>query len=101
MKTGNYQIPFDQHGNQMHYPDEWCGKKVRWQDNAPFEDSLTYVGYRRGRPAAYFVFHRVGGAEVIVFLKDFESMVPLMSKGVIAGKFAHTKRGTNYGTKLV
>ena len=99
-KTGQYQIPFCE-GNQIHYPEYQRGKPYEMIDNFIFTGTLKYYEYRRGRSAAYFVFTRSAGEFVTVFLKDFEGMVPLMVNGLIAGEFTFTKRGRNYGCKLV
>ena len=101
MAKANYQIPFDSDGNQLHYPESWRPGGVQWRDNAPFNATLSYSEYSRGRSAAYFIFKREDGREVTVFLKDFESMVPHMVKGTITGTFQFTKRGMNYGCQLV
>ena len=97
---GDYQIPYTKHGDQRHYPEEWCGGLV-WRDNEVFEDTLTFDGYMRGRSAAYLVFKRASsGTTVVVFLSDFEAMVPAMVRGEIVGRFTFTKKGQNYGCKL-
>lgn len=100
MKTGDYEIPFDKEGNQLHYSNGWTEPSY-WAKNVPFEDVLTYAAYRRGRSAAYFEFTRANGKSVTVFLKDFEGMIPRMTAGAVAGTFVFTKRGQNYGAKLV
>jgi hypothetical protein len=107
-KTGNYRIPFDRDGNQQHYPERWyVGKYPNhkpegpdWRDNEPFDDTLTYSGYRRGRSAAYFEFTRSDGKAVTMFLKDFEGLIRQMVSGKVSGRFVFTKRGQNYGVKL-
>lgn len=100
-KVGDYPIPFDtRSGDQLHYA--YAGQKfVEWCDNAPFEDELTYAGYDRGRSAAYFSFTRKNGAAVTVFMKELEGMIPHMVRGKVAGVFQFTKRGENYGARLV
>jgi hypothetical protein len=109
MPNGDYQIPFDNRGNQQHYPQGWYVGEYpnhkpagpEWRDNAPFEDALRFVGYRRGRSAAYFAFQRSDGTEVTMFLKDFEAAVPIMERGLVRGKFQFIKRGQNYGVRLL
>lgn len=101
MAKGEYKIPFDGDGNQLHYPEKWCQGGLHWHDNAPFATTLTYDGYSRGRSAAYFDFKDRHGKSVVVFLKDFETMVPHMVNGGITGTFQFTKRGQNYGCQLV
>lgn len=98
-KTGTYQIPFDENGNQQHYPDDWR-HKITWEDNHEFDDTLTFIGYNRGRSAANFDFRRGDGRKVTFFLKEFEEIVPHMVHGEVAGTFTFIKRGQNYGTRM-
>lgn len=102
----DYKIPFDIDGNQQHYPENRYrdGKIIEpnFRDNEEFKDTLIYDGYSRGRSAAYFNFERKStGTNVTVFLTDFEDMIPVMINGEITGRFTYTKRGQNYGVKLV
>lgn len=99
-KRGEYEIPVDKDGNQLHYPDSWGANGCAWRQNEEFEDTLTYQGYRRGRSAAYFEFRRKSGAKVTMFLKDFESAIPKMVRGKIGGRWTFCKRGANYGVQL-
>lgn len=116
-KPGNYLIPFDKNGNQMH----WAANEVtvrqfrekygadcyypdaaaEWRTNEPFEDTLTYESYGRGRSAAYFTFTRSDGAEVSVFMTDLDSMMPHVHAGKVTGRFAFQKRGQNYGCTML
>lgn len=101
-KTGDYKVPFDQAGNQLHWADpngNWP-RDVVWEQNAPFEDVLTYKGYARGRSAAYLEFERQRGTTVGVFLSDFDKIAPLMVRGRIEGTFIFAKKGQNFGCKL-
>jgi hypothetical protein len=108
-KVGNYQIPFDEKGNQLHYP--VLGYRIvtgaqkyvdvsDYRDNTPFMDTLTFVDFNRGRSAAYSTFKRENGMTVCVFLKEMSEMLPRMIEGKITGKFAFVKRGKNYGCTL-
>lgn len=99
-KRGEYEIPFDKDGNQLHHPESRGANGCAWRPNEVFEDTLTYQGYRRGRSAAYFEFARKSGAKVTMFLKDFESAIPKMVRGKIAGRWTFCKRGANYGVQL-
>lgn len=99
LAKNEYKIPFDHDGNQLHYPDY---KRFEMRDNYVFEDTLEFRDYSRGRSAAYFNFAKESdGREVTVFLKDFCEIVKYMINGKITGKFTFTKRGENYGCKLV
>lgn len=97
-KVGSYEIPFDSKGNQLHYPSY---HSVDWRANDPFEDTLTYGGFSRGRSAAYFHFTRAGGETVTVFLKELDEMMPHMVSGKVNGTFQFVKRGENYGCTLI
>lgn len=98
---GQYKIPFDDEGNQLHYPDfKWVnGKRVDCDmiDNFEFRDTLSFDGMSRGRSAAYFHFRRSSGEKVIVFMKDLCEMMPNITYGHITGRFTFIKRGQNYG----
>lgn len=107
VKIGDYDIPFDRNGNQMHYaevlwPDVANRRDgISFKPNAVFTDVLTFVGFERGRSAAYAKFTRSNQREVVVFLRDLEDMLPLMRDGKVGGEFAFCKRGQNYGCKAV
>lgn len=99
-KKGVYQIPFDNDGNQKHYPESWKG--LQWKDNYEFDDELHFTTYGRGRSAAYFIGAMASnGMTVNVFITDFMDLMPHMVHGKVTGKFSFVKRGQNYGCKLV
>ena len=108
-KKGDYQIPFDQDGNQQHYPEHWyvgewpngTREGPHWRDNVPFDDTLTFAGYTRGRSAAYFRFTCRNGKHVYMFLTDLQDAIPHMLRGELCGTFQFIKRGQNYGVQLV
>lgn len=100
-KIGDYQIPFDNNGNQMSYPGGYGSRGCNWRDNAIFEDTLKFQYSGRGRSAVTLHFERASGGQVTMFLKDFEAIIPKLHEGTITGKFAFTKRGTNYGTQYL
>ena len=104
-KIGAYDVPFDRNGNQLHYPEgQWVDgqyAQCRMFPNHPFEDTLTFDSYSRGRSAAYFHMTRSDGTGVVVFMTDFCDMVPHLVNGKITGRFQHIKRGANYGTTLL
>lgn len=108
MAKGQYEIPFDQSGNQLHYPDAgWLPNgggeaPIDWRPNTAFTDTLVYEGYRRGRSAAYFEFHRVSDkTKACMFLTDFDDVARLMVQGRLTSRWTFVKRGQNYGIKLV
>ena len=100
-KNGDYPIPFDDKGNQLHYPQQsWQGPMV-WEPNHEWDGTIEYEGYSRGRSAAYFNFVRDNGTKITMFLKEFEDVVKLLNRGRLTGKFTFIKRGQNYGARLV
>lgn len=96
--SGNYLIPFDPNGNQLHYPG-W--RDNEWRENADFTDTLTFDDYRRGRSAAYFNLIRADGTSVTMFLKELTEAIPHMVCGKLCGRFRFIKRGQNYGVTLI
>lgn len=99
-KKGNYQIPFDNKGNQQDYPG-WNG--VEWKDNYEFEDTLKLNGFGRGRSSVTFNMVRSDGTTVSVFVSDFYDMAVAgaFKAGKIKGRFTFCKKGANYGCRLV
>ena len=111
--AGEYQIPFDPEGNQLHFPDSW--KAITWQDNFEFQGPIKVTEMRRGRSAAYFVVEMSpfvspdplaiqGWAKGTMFMTDFLEAVLRNGAnvgGLIPGLFTFVKRGQNYGVKLV
>lgn len=110
-KKGYYQIPFDKDGNQQDYPQrQWYCKGNRthsadpkWVDNHEFDDTLVLLDYGRGRSSVTFTMRRANGKTVSVFVSDFCDMAKSQAfvAGVIAGRFTFTKKGQNYGCRLV
>ncbi|VWC90391.1 hypothetical protein BLA17378_04526 [Burkholderia aenigmatica] len=100
MSKGSYQIPFDTNGNQLGYPVTWRG--IEWRDNEPFEDTLIYKGYGRGRSSAVLIFKRAStGTEVQFFMSDFDDIVNCLLRGAVSGRFDFVKKGQNYGCKMI
>jgi hypothetical protein len=98
-KVGNYEIPFDPKGNQVHYFERYY--QHEYHPNFEFDDTLTFLHFNRGRSAAYAAFQRSNGTQVTVFLTDLEPMLPRMAGGHISGRFTFTKRGQNYGCRVL
>lgn len=98
MAKGNYEIPFDEKGNQLDYPG-WGS--INWRANHTFKDTLTYESYGRGRSAVTFTFARSDGRTVTMFVSDLDDVVRQMVGGKITGEFTFIKRGQNYGCRLV
>lgn len=109
-KIGSYKVPFDSNGNQLHYAPyrqwDYANNRPVGPDydrpNEPFEDTLVFSTYSRGRSAAYFHMTREStGTDVIVFMTDLCEMIPHMVGGKITGRFQHIQRGANFGTTLL
>ena len=112
-------VPFNEKGNQKtygvygdpdHVPtaeeqkgiDHGWGIVERWVPNTVFADTLQYVTYHRGRSSAMFEFKRASnGQHVYMFMTDIDNIVPKMDKGTLVGTFTFSKRGANYGVKMV
>ncbi len=124
MAKGNYKIPFSEDGNQQDYPQHWWvhtgnvlkrtlsdGRVVEnlesrqegpaWKDNFEFDDTLTLVDYGRGRSSVTFTLRRTDGTTVSMFVSDFFAASFKMHEGKITGRFTFTKKGQNYGCRLV
>lgn len=100
MAKGDYEIPFDLDGNQLSYPESWKG--VVWRDNVPFDGTLVYAGYSRGRSSALIEFlNYADGKRVSMFMTDFDKAARRMTNGMLSGRFRYVKRGQNYGIQLV
>jgi hypothetical protein len=69
-------------------------------DNVPWEDTLHYTDFYRGRSAAGAVFSNSKNQVFTVFMTDLDKFIPHMVKGQIEGKFIYCKRGKNYGVTL-
>jgi hypothetical protein len=80
------------------------GSATEWVDNVPFEDTLIFMRFGRGRSAAHAMF-RSDERKMFytVFLTDLGSMIKqgvFARGGVVKGTFIGCKRGSNYGVKL-
>lgn len=93
------RAPFDKDGNLMHYP--LLHHMSGWRDVTEFDATLCYKGYARGRSAAYFLFTDLDGHEWPMFLKEFDAAVKHLCNGRITGQWTITKRGQNFGIKLL
>lgn len=95
---GDYKIPFDAEGNMLSYA-PWGGDP-EWRDNKPFEATMEFLGYSRGRSSALMWFRDASNFKYPVFLSDFDKVARLMVHGTITARWVGTKRGTNYGLQL-
>lgn len=96
------QVPFDEDGNLLVYPQEW--RIDKWVDNFEFEAIMEVATYTRGRSAARFVLKDTEtGVIYETFMKEFLRIVQSkkIDKGIIEkSKWTFCKRGQNYGVML-
>lgn len=97
-KSGNYQIPFDDEGNQLDYGNGYF-RGTNFVDNFIFEDTLEYEHFGRGRSSITFTFKRQNGKTVSVFASNLVEFIPHFVDGKISGRFTFVKKGQNYGCK--
>lgn len=74
-----------------------------WRPNLPFTATMRLHETRRGRSAAYFVWHDQDGRSFPMFITDMADLVragTVVAGGVVAGLWMVAKRGTNYGIRL-
>lgn len=100
-KIGEYQIPFNKNGDQLHYPAHYTMDTGRWKDNFTFEGVLEITRMERGMSAAYFHAKDQEGRGYTMFMKDLFEALPYMAYGKLTGRFTFTKRGNNYGVKYL
>lgn len=94
--------PRDVKNSLITYDGYTGGDNTTYVENRVFDDTLTYMGYARGRSSAVFNFKDSTGATYQMFMKDVDEL--LSSKNLIDGKVTGTwtycKRGKNFGIKL-
>lgn len=94
------RIPFDEDGHPMVYADGGWSKCAEWRDNTPFEDTLTFKNFTRGRSAARAVFlSKALGCRVEMFLATLKTVIPNLVEGKLSGTWRFEKRGQNYGIR--
>lgn len=122
-----YLIPFDQDGNMLTYDlrDTECKalaligeydcivvkpeyannlvKSIFWCKVYEFTDTLTYVGYTKGRSACNIVFTNSQGKKYYMFMSEFDKLLNKcgLNKNKAAGTFSFVKRGANYSLAFV
>lgn len=102
----NREAPWDEEGCLLHYPrlpyeEKYYNSKNIWRPVEQFKATLTYDSFTRGRSAAYFLFKDELGRKQPMFLKEFDSVVHHLVEGTVSGIWTVTKRGQNFGLKLV
>lgn len=104
MSKWDRKAPFNEHGDLMHYPQQsWRDKApVEWRPVEEFEATLNYDTFTRGRSAAYLILRdREHNRLYPMFLAELDMALPHFNGGVISGTWTITKRGENFGVKLV
>ena len=99
--------PFSPDGDMQHYP-EGSGHGVNrvgpeWREVQPFEATLVFAGYRRGRSAAYFLWENANGDCFPMMLSDLSDLLltRTIDGGEVSGTWRLVKRGQNYGIAAV
>jgi len=105
-KIGDYKIPFDNKGNQYHYPPEhYLGVKVTWKDNFSFEDTIELLEkMSTGRSAKFFHARSLITKKTFtIFTKDLLEFAQksIIDHGKITDTFTFCKRGQNYGLTIL
>ena len=98
------RAPYDSNGNLMHYAASFgFGRNAFiWRPVEEFKASMEYLGYSRGRSAAYMKFvDRDSQSKYPMFLVEFDKIVRKLRFGKINGVWTVRKRGQNFGIELV
>lgn len=94
---GDYQIPYDKDGNMVHYYG-WGGsiqkESIVFKDNDPFEATLTFIDYKRGRSGHHFILQDEQGHKYPMFIKELMRAIKFVDHGVINGTFCGIKSGS-------
>ena len=101
-KTGNL-IDYTTHGQvEVGYTDE--RRIIDWRPaDVPFEATLLFTGFERGRSAARATFQiKETGGKVLMFLKDIEDMLTSgrTVQQKMSGLWIVVKRGSDFGVRL-
>ena len=99
--TWDRKIPFDTKGNMLSYSGPGALPIHEWRPAEPFETTLTYYKYSRGRSSALLWFKDPEGRLYPFFMADADEVIPLLQGGVIRGRFEGRKLGTNFGLTLI
>lgn len=97
----NLSVPFNEDGMMGYDDGPW---RLKYVDNHIMELSLKIQHFVRGRSSAKLHLIDVNtNLKYEMFLTDLEDMLKMgvITQGNINGKFAFTKRGKNYGIKLI
>lgn len=76
------------------------GSNYEWRPNEPFEDTLRFTGFERGRSAARAIWiSEKDGTAYPMFLMDLAELLrtAAIADGKVSGRFMARKQGANYG----
>jgi hypothetical protein len=113
-KISYINIPFDKDGNLLHYfggdTDNELGKNkarrlgISLLPNYIFGATLKFLGFQRGRSAAYALFENCTNFKKYgMFLIDLEYIFHYcyFDEGFVWGFWTFQKRGSNFGVRLL
>jgi hypothetical protein len=98
------KIPFDQYGSPVPFAGAIPARDIWWKDNEPFEATLTFQWFERGRSAAHAIYAKADDPtwQAVMFLSDLGKLIEAdVAPLHIRGTFIFVKRGTNYGIQLI
>lgn len=101
-KTKVTELPFDKQGNMLHYPMIYALGEYR--PNEEFHADFLIDTYERGQSAARIILEDCATqARYPMFLSDFVAMTQMnrIKYGEVSGVWIGTKKGMNYGIKMV
>lgn len=119
-KSKVIEAPYTTDGSLMHFPEDsrdypdarqtddgyvWGEPRIirpDWRPNTPFAATLRLIETRRGRSAAYFIWHDEAGHEFPMFISDMLLLVQsgvAIASGAVSTRWMVTKRGANYGIR--
>lgn len=102
MTKAQLKVPFNKEGNMLGY--QYDGNIFEWKDNFEFKDELCFECFMRGQSSAKAVFcSNLNKNKYFVFLTDLDKIIKhgIEENGIIKGTFTFSKRGNNYGIKLL
>lgn len=98
------QIPFNDKGEMVEYYAPWNAKTSVYTlvDNFEFDDTLEFQGFSYANTGSKFVFKSLEtGKKYPMFPVEAEKSVPLMTKGILKGRFTFVKKQYFFGIRMV
>lgn len=96
-------IPYDKNGNMLQWDYDTYYTFGR-RNNSIWADVLEYIGYGRGRSAAYFKWQSVFTKRIYyMFISDMNDVLlnTNMVDREVKGRFTYIKRGQNFGIQRI